>query len=43
MEQSPRAMNNASGLEGRDFRDEFQINPRGPVKLSRPMSNRDLH
>jgi hypothetical protein len=27
-----------SGKAG-DFRDEFQINSRGPVKLQRPMSN----
>ena len=26
----------------RDFRDEFQINARGPIKLNRPVSNQQL-
>ena len=28
--------------DGRDFRDEFQINARGPIKLNRPNSNQQL-
>ena len=45
LDYQPSTMVTESPLhEGKgDFRDEYQINNRGPIKLSRPMSNQQLH